>query len=88
MMYKTSKKIIIIQNSNLFLVTFCNILCNTFCMEKFRLINHKQSSINRSIRIEKSMLDKLETISSATGISINKIIIKSIEYSLENMAKK
>lgn len=57
-------------------------------MDKFRLINNKQTSINRSIRIEKSLLDKLETISQATGVSVNKIIIKSIEFSLQNMAKR
>lgn len=57
-------------------------------MEKFRLIKKSQKTINRSIRIEKSMLDKLEMISLATGVSVNKIIIKSIEYSLQNMAKK
>lgn len=57
-------------------------------MEKFKLIKKSQKTINRSIRIEKSMLDKLEMISLATGVSVNKIIIKSIEYSLQNMAKK
>lgn len=57
-------------------------------MDKFELIKRQHKSINRSIRMEKSLLDKLETISQATGISVNKIIIKSIEFSLQNMAKK
>ncbi len=57
-------------------------------MEQFKLISNQSKTVNRSIRIEKSMLDKLETISQATGISVNKIIIKSIEFSLRNMAKK
>ena len=57
-------------------------------MGKFKVIKEQNCSVNRSIRIDKRTLEKLELISSVSGISVNKIINQCIEFSLENMANK
>lgn len=57
-------------------------------MENFKLSKSEKISINRSVRFGKNTLDKLELISKATGISVNKIINKCVDFALENMANK
>lgn len=57
-------------------------------MENFKLSKSEKLSINRSVRFGKNTLEKLELISKATGVSINKIINKCVDFALENMANK
>lgn len=56
-------------------------------MGKFKVIKEQNCSVNRSIRIDKRTLEKLELISSVSGISVNKIIAKCIDFALQNMEK-
>ncbi len=55
-------------------------------MESFKLINQNNKSINRSIRLSETLNNKLCTISEATGISYNKIVVKCIDFALSHMA--
>ena len=45
----------------------------------------KKYSVTRTIRIKKELLNRLEEIAYKHDISTNKLIIKCIEYALENM---
>ncbi len=57
-------------------------------MDKFKLEKSETSSVNRSIRFSKSTIEKLSTISMATGISVNKIVVKCVDFALKNMGNK
>ena len=57
-------------------------------MTNFKLTKLDNTSVNRSVRFSKNTLDKLELISKATGVSINKIINKCVDFALENIANK
>ena len=55
-------------------------------MSGFKITNdEKEYSIIRSIRIKEELLNKLEEIAYKHYISTNKLIIKCIEYALDNM---
>ena len=55
-------------------------------MSGFKITNdEKEYSIIRSIRIKEELLNKLEEIAYKHNISTNKLIIKCIEYALDNM---
>ena len=55
-------------------------------MSGFKITNdEKEYSIIRSIRIKEELLNKLEEIAYKHDISTNKLIIKCIEYALDNM---
>ena len=55
-------------------------------MSGFKITNdEKEYSIIRSIRIKEELLNRLEEIAYKHDISTNKLIIKCIEYALENM---
>jgi len=55
-------------------------------MEKFTIPYSKEdSSVTKSIRINKSLLKKLEDVSCEKNISVNKLIIECIKYALNNM---
>lgn len=55
-------------------------------MSGFRITeDEKEYSIIRSIRIKEELLNKLEEIAYKHDISTNKLIIKCIEYALDNM---
>lgn len=47
--------------------------------------DEKKYSVTRTIRIKKELLNRLEEIAYKHDISTNKLIIKCIEYALENM---
>lgn len=53
----------------------------------FKIVETNNKSINRSIRLRKDMLQQLNLISKVAGVSVNKIIVKCIEFSLKNMKK-
>ena len=57
-------------------------------MANFKLTKLNNASVNRSVRFGKNTLEKLELISKATGVSVNKIINKCVDFALENMANK
>ena len=55
-------------------------------MSGFKITNdEKEYSIIRSIRIKEDLLTRLEDIAYKHDISTNKLIIKCIEYALDNM---
>lgn len=45
----------------------------------------KLSSINRTIRIQVELFDRLTALSEANGVSFNKIVNLCIEYAMENL---
>ena len=47
--------------------------------------DEKKYSVTRTIRIKKELLNRLEEIAYKHDISTNKLIIKCIEYALDNM---
>ena len=58
-------------------------------MSGFKITNdEKEYSIIRSIRIKEELLNKLEEIAYKHDISANKLIIKCIEYALDNMEEE
>lgn len=47
--------------------------------------DEKEYSVTRTIRIKEELLNRLEEIAYKHNISTNKLIIKCIEYALDNM---
>lgn len=47
--------------------------------------DEKEYSVTRTIRIKEELLNRLEEIAYKHNISTNKLIIKCIEYTLDNM---
>ena len=54
-------------------------------MNKFVIENDEDGSVLKTIRIKTSLLKKVEELSNATNVSVNKIFNKSIEFALENL---
>lgn len=55
-------------------------------MSGFRITeDEKEYSVIRTIRIKEELLNRLEKIAYKHDISTNKLIIKCIEYALDNM---
>lgn len=55
-------------------------------MSGFRITeDEKEYSVIRTIRIKEELLNRLEEIAYKHDISTNKLIIKCIEYALDNM---
>ncbi len=40
---------------------------------------------NKSLRLPKELIDKVQTLADNYNMSFNKVVIKCIEYSLDNM---
>ena len=57
-------------------------------MDKF-ILPEKEITVTvlKTIRINKSLLDKIILISNTTNISVNKIINLAIKYALDNLEK-
>ena len=51
-------------------------------MEEFKPVKTEKTII--SIRLNVDLLDKIDTIATATDISRNELIVQGIEYSLKN----
>ena len=51
--------------------------------KKFRV--EKEEYVNRTFRLSKKMVDKLDKICDEKGISLNKLVVLCVEYALENM---
>lgn len=51
--------------------------------KKFRV--EKEEYVNRTFRLSKKLVEKLDLICDEKGISLNKLVVKCIDYALENM---
>lgn len=56
-------------------------------MSKFVIKNddRSQESINRTIRFQGDIFDRLEELSKANGVTFNKIVNMAVKYALENL---
>lgn len=45
----------------------------------------REEYINKTFRIEKKLIDELEAICDKKNISLNKLVVKCINYALENL---
>lgn len=43
---------------------------------------------NKSLRLPKDLIDKVQTLADENQMSFNKVVIQCIEYALENTEKK
>ena len=50
---------------------------------KFKV--EREEYVNKTFRINKKLIEQLESICATKNISLNKLIIKCIEYALINM---
>lgn len=45
----------------------------------------KEEYVNKTFRIEKKLVEKLEVICDQKNISLNKLVVKCIKYALDNL---
>lgn len=45
----------------------------------------KKEYINKTFRLDKKLVEKMEIICDQKNISLNKLIVKCIEYALDNL---
>ncbi|MEG0593451.1 MAG: hypothetical protein RR512_09040 [Coprobacillus sp.] len=45
----------------------------------------REEYINKTFRLEKKLVERMEKICDEKNISLNKLVVKSIEYALDNM---
>lgn len=45
----------------------------------------KEEYINKTFRIEKKLIEKMEKICDEKNISLNKLVVKCINYALDNL---
>lgn len=45
----------------------------------------KEEYVNKTFRIEKKLIEKMEKICDEKNISLNKLVIKCINYALDNL---
>ena len=45
----------------------------------------KEEYVNKTFRIEKHLVEKMEKICDEKNISLNKLVVKCINYALENL---
>lgn len=45
----------------------------------------KEEYVNKTFRIEKQLIEKMEKICDEKNISLNKLVVKCINYALENL---
>ncbi len=43
---------------------------------------------NKSLRLPKDLIDKVQDLASENSLSFNKVVIQCIEYALDNMEKQ
>lgn len=43
---------------------------------------------NKSLRLPKDLIDKVQSLANENVLSFNKVVIQCIEYALDNMEKK
>ena len=47
----------------------------------------KEEYINRTFRLSKSLVDRMEALCNKKGISLNKLTVQCIEYALSNLSE-
>lgn len=50
---------------------------------KFKV--EREEYVNKTFRIEKNLVDRMEEVCDKKNISLNKLVVKCIEYALDNM---
>ena len=45
----------------------------------------KEEYVNKTFRIEKKLIEKMEKICDEKNISLNKLVVKCINYALDNL---
>lgn len=48
----------------------------------------KEGFVNRTFRLEKKLVDRIEMICNKNNISLNKLTVQCIEYALNNLAEE
>lgn len=50
---------------------------------KFRV--EREEYVNKTFRIEKKLVDRMDKVCDDKNISLNKLVVKCIEFALDNM---
>lgn len=50
---------------------------------KFKV--EREEYINKTFRLEKNLVDRMEEVCGEKNVSLNKLVVKCIEYALDNM---
>lgn len=45
----------------------------------------REEYVNKTFRLNKKLVDRLEVICDEKNVSLNKLIVKCVEYALDNM---
>lgn len=45
----------------------------------------KEEYVNRTFRLQKKLVDRMELLCDQNGISLNKLTVQCIEYALDNL---
>lgn len=45
----------------------------------------KEEYVNRTFRLEKSLVDRMEQLCNKEGISLNRVTVQCIKYALDNL---
>lgn len=56
-------------------------------MNKFR-IRREESTVSKTLRFPKSLLDRASQVAHDNKISLNKLVLQSLEYALDNIANE
>ena len=48
----------------------------------------REEYVNKTFRIEKELIDKMQKVCNDKNISMNKLVVMCIEYAFENMDKE
>lgn len=50
-------------------------------------IIEREEYVNKTFRVEKKLVERMEKVCDAKNISLNKLVVKCVEYALDNMAE-
>lgn len=48
----------------------------------------KEEYVNRTFRLQKKLVDRMELLCDQNGISLNKLTVQCIEYALDNLEER
>ena len=48
----------------------------------------KEEYVNRTFRMQKKLVDRMELLCDQNGISLNKLTVQCIEYALDNLEER
>lgn len=60
-------------------------LYNMRCITMFEIKKEATDFENKSLRLPKELIDKVQTLATENNTSFNKVVIQCIEYALDNM---